>query len=117
MPEAPDLEVIKEFLQAHVLGRNVASISVLKPMVVRSLVDDLAGDIPGRTIDGVHRRGKFLLLQFSGDRWLAINPMLTGAIQYCQSNLRMLKKNLLCAPFPRRTARRTARRLGASIPG
>ena len=92
MPEAPDLEVINEFLDANVLGRSVASISVQKPMVVRSLVNDLAGDIPGRTIDRVHRRGKFLLLEFSGDRWLAINPMLTGALQYCQSKQRTLKK-------------------------
>ena len=57
MPEAPDLEVIKEFLDANVLGLRVAAISVLKPMVVRSLADDLAGDLPGRTIEGVHRRG------------------------------------------------------------
>lgn len=92
MPEAPDLEVIKEFLDANVSGSSVASISVLKSTVVRSLVDDLAGDIPGRTIEGVHRRGKFLLLEFSGDRWLAINPMLTGALQYCENNQRTLKK-------------------------
>ena len=92
MPEAPDLEGIKEFLDDNVLGLRVAAISWLKPMVVRSLVDDLAGDLPGRNIERVHRRGKFLLLEFSGDRWLAINPMLTGALQYCQSNQRTLKK-------------------------
>ncbi len=92
MPEAPDLEVIKEFLDANVLGRTVASISVLKATVVRSLVDEVVDDIRGRTIDAVHRRGKFLLLEFSGDRWLAINPMLTGALQYCQNNQRTLKK-------------------------
>lgn len=92
MPEAPDLEVIKEFLDENVLGRSVASFSVLKTTVVRSLVDELADDITGRTVDGVHRRGKFLLLEFSGDRWLAINPMLTGALQYCLSSQRKLKK-------------------------
>jgi len=92
MPEAPDLEVIKEFLDANVLGRKVAAITVLKSTVVRSLVDDLMVDLPGRSIEGVHRRGKFLLLELSGDRWLAINPMLTGALQYCQSSQRTLKK-------------------------
>lgn len=92
MPEAPDLEVIKEFLDAKVLGSRVASISLLKPTVVRSLVDDLAVDLAGRTFEAVRRRGKFLLLRFSGDRWLVINPMLTGALQYCQSGQRMLKK-------------------------
>lgn len=99
MPEAPDLEVIKEFLDANVLGRRVSSVSVQKSTVVRSLVDELAEDLPGRTIEHVLRRGKFLLLEFSGDRCLAINPMLTGALQYCQSNQRMLKKTCFALQF------------------
>lgn len=92
MPEAPDLEVIKEFLDANVLGQTVSSISVLKTTVVRSLAEDLSEDLPGRNIDAVQRRGKFLLLEFSGHRWLAINPMLTGALQFCENDQRVLKK-------------------------
>jgi formamidopyrimidine-DNA glycosylase len=34
-------------------------------------------------VNDVRRRGKFLLAGLSDDRILAINPKLTGAIQYC----------------------------------
>ena len=92
MPEAPDLEVIKEFLERNVMGRRFESAKVLKPTVVRSLAGDFSEDIPGRTLERVHRQGKFLLFEMSGDRWLAINPMLTGALQYTHGGQRGLKK-------------------------
>ena len=53
MPEAPDLEVIKEFLNARVPGAEVAACRVLRPTVVRSLTGDVAEDLPGRSLEGV----------------------------------------------------------------
>ena len=34
----------------------------------------------------------FSLIKLSGDRWLVINPMLTGALQYCGAQERVRKK-------------------------
>ena len=85
MPEAPDLEVIKEFLNREAQGRKVESSRVLKPTVLRSFTGDFPGDVQGRTLHEVHRKGKFLLMELSGDQWLAVNPMLTGALQFCES--------------------------------
>ena len=92
MPEAPDLEVIKEFLNARVSGAEVADCLVLRPTVVRSLNGDIAKDLPGRSLEGVGRTGKFLALRFSGGRKLIINPMLTGAVQYCGPSERVQKR-------------------------
>ena len=92
MPEAPDLEVIKEFLNRRVRGQRVESATILRPTVIRSLAGDFSEDVAGRTLDSFHRRGKFLLVELSGGRCLAINPMLTGALQYCESQERVLKK-------------------------
>ena len=97
MPEAPDLEVIKEFLNQRVQGHRIESATVLKPMVIRSLAGEMSDDIPGRTLESVHRQGKFLLIELSGDRWLAINPMLTGALQCCSAGQRVQKKS--CVVF------------------
>jgi formamidopyrimidine-DNA glycosylase len=97
MPEAPDLEVIKEFLIRRVQGHRVESATVLKPTVVRSLAGDVSDDIEGRTMGTVHRRGKFLLIEVSGDRCLVINPMLTGALQFCPGQARVQKKT--CVVF------------------
>lgn len=83
MPELPDLQVIAEFLQREVSGTQIASVVVLKPIVVRNLTgDDLAPRLVGQRIQSISRRGKFLLFGLSSDDWLVINPMLAGRLRY-----------------------------------
>lgn len=95
MPEAPELEVVKEFLTDKAVGQTVEAASVLKPSVLRSMCGDMVSDIAGRTLDSVERRGKFMLLQLSGQRMLVINPMLTGAMQYCSPKARVYKRTCI----------------------
>lgn len=92
MPEAPDLEVIKDYLNHRTAGLVVCSAKVLRPTVMRSLAGDFPTDVQGRTLDEFRRQGKFLLAQLSGDRLLVVNPMLTGAFQYCGSSERLYKR-------------------------
>ncbi|MCH8987656.1 MAG: Fpg/Nei family DNA glycosylase [Chloroflexi bacterium] len=92
MPEAPDLEVIKDYLNANLKDAPVESCRVLRPTVVRSLAAEVTGDLPGRSFLDAQRRGKFLTLRFSGGRSLVINPMLTGALQHCPESERVQKK-------------------------
>ena len=96
MPEAPDLEVIKDYLNVYLKDTPVTSCKVLRPTVVRSLATaEVLDDLPGRTLLDAQRRGKFLTLRFSGGRSLVINPMLTGALQHCQNSVRVQKKTCL----------------------
>ncbi len=92
MPEAPDLEVIKEFLNREVQGKVVDGAKVIRPTVLRAIAGDFASDIQGRTFGLFQRKGKFILGELSGDRCLVVNPMLTGALHYCESKVRVLKK-------------------------
>ena len=92
MPEAPDLEVTKDFLNERVGGVEVVSGTVIRPSVLRPLAGDLESDVGGRTIEEVLRRGKFLVIRLSGDRKLVVNPMLTGAFQYCAPSERKYKR-------------------------
>ena len=95
MPEAPELELVKDFLNEHVSGRRVEAAQVVRPSVLRSLCGDLATDAVGREIERTVRRGKFMLLHLSGQRLLAVNPMLTGAFQHCPSGQRVYKRTCL----------------------
>ena len=61
MPEAPDLEIVKDYLNDAVTGQEVLSARVLRPTVLRSLHGDFTVDLQGRRLEGVERRGKFLL--------------------------------------------------------
>ena len=92
MPEAPDLEVAKDYLNAELKDAVVESCQVLRPTVVRSLAADVTADLPGRTFIDAQRRGKFLTLRFSGGHSLVINPILTGALQHCDDSVQVLKK-------------------------
>ena len=105
-----DLEVIKEFLNREARGRKVESSRVLKPTVLRCLTGSFPDDVTGRTFQEVHRKGKVLLMELSGDRWLAVNPMLTGALQLCEPGQRVLKKTCLAIAL-------TGDRIGTQVSG
>ena len=92
MPEAPDLEVIKDYLNERVRDRSIEAAQVLRPTVLRPMAGDFAAELPGRGLQEFRREGKFLLCQLSENRHLAINPMLTGAVQYCEPRARVYKR-------------------------
>ena len=97
MPEAPEMQVVAEFLQSQLPGLPIDSVQILKPSVVRSLAGDLAEDAVGRKFRRIERRGKFLLLCLSGGRTVVINPKLTGGLQFAPGKQRVLKKR--CVRF------------------
>lgn len=95
MPEAPEQEVVKDFLNEHVRGVNIESATILKPSVLRPLAGDFTTDIAGRRIEEVHRQAKFIVFQLSDDRLLVVNPMLTGVFQYCDQSEKVMKRTCL----------------------
>jgi len=52
----------------------------------------MTSDAAGRSFLAIQRRGKFIMLHISGDRLLAINPKLTGAIQYSLPRDRVFRR-------------------------
>ena len=92
MPEAPDLEIIREFIGDRAVGARVERAEEVRPGVLRSLCGDMPSDAPGRELTGIERCGKFLTLRLSGDRRLVVNPMLAGAFQYCAPGDRRFKR-------------------------
>ena len=95
MPEAPELEVVKDVLNEHARGATIVSARVLRPSVLRPLAGDMSSDMAGREIEEVQRRGKFILVRLSGDHLLVVNPMLTGAFQYALPSEPIFKRTCL----------------------
>ena len=84
MPELPDLEAIQDFLLGQMLGVSVTGVEVLQPIPIRlPTAQEFAQTLTGNVLRSVGRRGKFLLLGFQSGHVLAINPMLSGRLQYC----------------------------------
>ncbi len=96
MPEAPDLYVIRNYLEPKLIGRKVTAAAELKPLVLRNMTGEkLSDDLVGREFTGIDRKGKLLLLEFGDDRRLIISPMLTGGLRYCTPKDRMEKTSIL----------------------
>ena len=90
MPELPDLEAIQEVLLQELAGSRVKEASVSLAIPIRQpSPEEFTGRLQGAVLRAVGRRGKFLLLSFAdaaGSAWvLAVNPMLTGRLQYCEA--------------------------------
>ncbi len=93
MPEIPDLEVVKDFLNERIAGRKIVRAEAPRPWIVRSLAaDDFVADVTGRTFGKVLRVGKDLLFPLDPDRVLVTNLMLTGHLQYCEASARRSKR-------------------------
>jgi formamidopyrimidine-DNA glycosylase len=74
MPELPEVEVVRQGLQQHVVGRTIDKVSVLHPRAVRRHLAgpaDFAGALAGRPVGGARRRGKYLWLPVGEDALLA----------------------------------------------
>ncbi len=88
MPEVPDLEAIRAFFNARIVGEVVEKVDVLVPVVIRVPRDDFVRLLTGDRFGEVHRHGKFLLFPLASGRVLVINAMLTGRFAYVEPSVR-----------------------------
>lgn len=76
MPELPDLSVLSDAFHAGLAGRELRSIDVRHPFILRATPAEVDG-LTGQRLESVRQRGKFLVFAFERDRIVA-NAMLTG---------------------------------------
>jgi formamidopyrimidine-DNA glycosylase len=65
VPELPEVEVVRQGLERHVVGRTIGSAQVLHPRAVRRHAagpGDFSAALGGVTVTGARRRGKYLWL-------------------------------------------------------
>ena len=79
MPELPDLTVVADALHAALAGRPITPGRARAARRPRD-AGRARGRSSARRVDGIRRRGKFLLIDLDRDR-VAVNPMLTGRFQ------------------------------------
>ncbi len=83
MPELPDVVVYLEALERHVVGQPLERVKLLSPFVLRSF-DPPLESLFGRTVRGVRRIGKRLVLEFGDDLFLVIHLMIAGRLRWRQ---------------------------------
>jgi formamidopyrimidine-DNA glycosylase len=83
MPELPEVETFKRYLDAtslhqRITGVDVESAYVLKGVSVRSL----ARQLKGRRFASSRRHGKHLFVRADGELWLRLHFGMTGSLRY-----------------------------------
>lgn len=68
MPELPEVETTRRGIEPHIVGAKVTALQVRQPRLRWPVPADLPQWISGRVVEGVSRRGKYLLIAFdNGD--------------------------------------------------
>ncbi|WP_149195344.1 bifunctional DNA-formamidopyrimidine glycosylase/DNA-(apurinic or apyrimidinic site) lyase [Luteimonas suaedae] len=62
MPELPEVETTRRGLAPHLEGRQIRSVLLRRPDLRWPIPDDITQRLPGRRIEAVRRRAKYLLL-------------------------------------------------------
>src|SRR2546426_968326 len=81
MPELPDVVVYIEALERRIRGAQLERVRVLSPFVLRSVDPPLAA-AAGRTVSGLRRLGKRIVVGLDSDLFLVLHLMIAGRLHW-----------------------------------
>ena len=78
MPELPEVETVARQLEPELEGHAIEKLEVRDKRWSRPVRRTLGKQVDGRTILGLGRRGKYLLLGLDGEQTLVMHLRMTG---------------------------------------
>src|ERR1043165_7792854 len=83
MPELPDVETFKRYLDATSLHQRIVDVDVGNAYVLKDVsARELARELKGLRFESTCRHGKNLFVRTDGDVWLRLHFGMTGFLQY-----------------------------------
>ena len=83
MPELPEVETVRRTLVDKLSGRTFAQIEILAPKFIRNMpAEEFRHRATGARIEGLRRRGKYLIIDLSTGDELVIHLKMTGRLLY-----------------------------------
>ena len=81
MPELPDVAIYLEALAPRILGARLERVRLLTPFLLRS-VDPPVSAVAGKTVTGLRRLGKRVVIALEGELFLVIHLMIAGRLHW-----------------------------------
>jgi len=81
MPELPDIQLYLHALGPRVIGHRLERVRLAAPFLLRSVEPRLSA-VEGRTVVGVERLGKRVVLALDGDLFLVVHLMIAGRLRW-----------------------------------
>jgi len=83
MPELPDVEVFKGYLDATALHQEITDVAVRSRQVLGNVSSQkLTDHLEGRRFESTRRHGKYLFVHLDSGRWLVLHFGMTGFLKY-----------------------------------
>jgi formamidopyrimidine-DNA glycosylase len=81
LPELPDVVVYIEHLNARIVGQRLARVRLAKPFFLRSVEPPVTAAI-GRSVTGLRRLGKRIVIGLDDDLFLVVHLMIAGRLHW-----------------------------------
>jgi formamidopyrimidine-DNA glycosylase len=81
MPELPDITVYIEALRRRIVGEPIAEVRLNTPFLLRSVEPPLS-DVIGKTVRGVERSGKRIVIALDDDYFVVLHLMIAGRLHW-----------------------------------
>ena len=91
MPELPEVESIRMYLEDHIIGKEIKRVEILEE---KMFVGD-ASQMVNRKVTGVQRSGKVLTIKIGADLYASIHLKLSGQILYSPNKDKAVFKNTI----------------------
>jgi formamidopyrimidine-DNA glycosylase len=92
MPELPDVENFKRYLDATSLHQRISGVDVRSAYVLKGVsAHELARRLKGRSFESSCRHGKHLFVRADEDLWLRLHFGMTGSLRYFKHEEHALK--------------------------
>jgi len=86
MPELPEVEVFKKYLDATSLNQKIRKVEVQSEKILRNIsIEKLKRGLEGRSLRSTKRRGKYLFANMSDGHWLMFHFGMTGYLKYSRN--------------------------------
>jgi formamidopyrimidine-DNA glycosylase len=83
MPELPDVESYRRYLDANALHHKIARVEVESPGVLEDTSPQGLGRmLKGKRFESTRRHGKYLFAKLDGEEWLGMHFGMTGKLEY-----------------------------------
>lgn len=81
MPELPDIVVYLDCLKPRILQRRLERVRIVNPFLLRS-VDPPISEVEGRTVTGLRRLGKRIVISLESELFLVLHLMIAGRLHW-----------------------------------
>src|SRR6516164_9538593 len=83
MPELPEVETFKRYLDATSLHQRLSGVEVQSTYVLKGVsARELARRLKGQSFENSRRHGKHLFVRTNADVWLRLHFGMTGSLDY-----------------------------------